>query len=836
MHILIDVQGCQSGSRFRGIGRSALAMSRAIIKNKGKHRVSILLNGMYALEKIDNTKQAFIDILPAKEMFIFSGVGPIAYIDEKNHSRNVIAAQIRDIAIANIHPDVVYVTSFFEGYWDDYIITVPEKSVTWKTVCVCHDLIPLLNKPFYFADKLFSKWYIEKLANYQKSDAILAISHSSQNEMIENTNYPSEKIFYISSGVGEQFQIRHYTKEQKMRLMQNYHLPATFVMSQAIDEPRKNVSALIKSYGGLDTSLRQQYPLVFSYKLSDNDQFNFMHLAVKNGIAPEQLIFIGYVPDDDLIGLYNLCTLFVFPSLHEGFGLPPLEAMKCGAATIGSKTTSLSEVIGWDEATFDPCDINDIRGKIHQALTDESFYHRLKTHALIQAAKFSWNNTAQLALSSLDTLFPSGAAEIIPIEFDIDTFTQKVIDDINLYQDIDEQDRLGYSWAMAQNSFLKHRKKLLVDISELAQRDDKSGIQRVSRSILYELLNVNVFDYDVHAVYYVNGQCYRYANVFVQQNYGLNFGSDEPVLFSKDDIMLVTDLTISFFPHVLPSIEAVRRVGGQVYFVVHDILPIKYPQWSSEGMQQLFPMWLQSVATYGTGILCVSSSVADDVRQWIAAHQNLNLNSHLTINHFHLGANLESCRSSKGVPVEGEVLLEQLTNHQGFLMVGTVEPRKCYEQVLSAFEIFWSNGEEYRLIIVGKHGWNVDDLVNRIKNHLQLNKKLHWLQGVSDEYLGRLYQSAKALIFSSKGEGFGLPLIEAAQKGLPLILRDIPVFREIVGDNAWYFVGEESETLYAAIVAWIALSDQRVVPNSTNISYLTWKQSTQQLLNKLPLE
>ena len=810
-------------------------MSRAIIKNKGSHRVSILLNGMYPLERIDETRQSFLDILPLEEMFIFSGVGPIAYIDRKNHSRNAIAAQVRDVAIANIRPDVVYVTGFFEGYWDEYMATVPEKAVPWKTVCVCHDLIPLLDKPFYFADKLFGKWYMEKLANYQKADAILAISHSSLNEMLENTDYPAEKLFHISSGVGEQFQVREYGEEQKARLRQTYQLPAEFIMSLAIDEPRKNIASLIKAYGGLDVALRQQYPLVLAYKLNDNDLLKFKRLAQENGILADQLIFTGYLPDDDLIALYNLCTLFIFPSLHEGFGLPPLEAMKCGAATIASNTTSLPEVIGWEDATFDPLDIADIRGKILRALTDREFHQQLKDHALEQAARFSWDNTAKLALAGIDRLFSTVDGSTDQAVFSIDGFTEHVIEDINRYQDIDERDRLDYAWALSQNSFLRHRRKIMVDISELVQRDDKSGIQRVSRSILFEFLSMEIAGYDVRAVYYVNGECYRYANEFVRQNYGIDFGGDEPVLFCKDDIMLVTDLTISFFPHVLPSIESARRAGSHVYFVVHDILPTKFPEWSSEGMQQLFPVWLQSVATYGSGIICVSASVADDVRNWIAAHRHLKLNTHLTVTNFHLGANLESSRPTQGIPPEGEDLLEELKKYDGFLMVGTLEPRKGHAQVLSAFEMLWAEGKEYRLVIVGKHGWNIDELVEKIKKHPQLQKRLYWLQGVSDEYLERLYQSTRALIFSSKGEGFGLPLIEAAQKGLPLILRDIPVFREIAGDNAWYFSGEGGETIRDSIIEWLQLHERHAEPDSSRIPWLTWRQSAQLLLSKLPL-
>ncbi|VDZ80131.1 Mannosyl transferase [Salmonella bongori] len=90
-------------------------MSRAIIQNSGDHRVSILINGMYPIDNINHVKKAYRDILTDEEMFIFSAVGPTAYCNTDNHDRSKAAFAARDIAIANINPDIVYVINFFEG-------------------------------------------------------------------------------------------------------------------------------------------------------------------------------------------------------------------------------------------------------------------------------------------------------------------------------------------------------------------------------------------------------------------------------------------------------------------------------------------------------------------------------------------------------------------------------------------------------------------------------------------------------------------------------------------------------------------------------------------------
>ncbi|WP_268621843.1 glycosyltransferase, partial [Escherichia coli] len=151
----------------------------------------------------------------------------------------------------------------------------------------------------------------------------------------------------------------------------------------------------------------QRYPLVLAYKVQPEQLERILRLAESYGLSRSQLIFTGFLTDDDLIALYNLCKLFVFPSLHEGFGLPPLEAMRCGAATLGSNITSLPEVIGWEDAMFNPHDVQDIRRVMEKALTDEAFYHELKAHALAQSAKFSWANTAHLAIEGFTRLLQS---------------------------------------------------------------------------------------------------------------------------------------------------------------------------------------------------------------------------------------------------------------------------------------------------------------------------------------------------------------------------------------------------------------------------------------------
>jgi glycosyltransferase involved in cell wall biosynthesis len=166
-------------------------------------------------------------------------------------------------------------------------------------------------------------------------------------------------------------------------------------------------------------------------------------------------------------------------------------------------------------------------------------------------------------------------------------------------------------------------------------------------------------------------------------------------------------------------------------------------------------------------------------------------------------------------------------------VVSTLEPRKGHAQTLRAFEKLWAEGHEVFLVLVGKKGWKVDELVLSIEEHPMLNQYLFWLQGVSDEYLTQIYQNSTCLIAASEGEGFGLPLIEAAHHKIPIIARDLPVFKEVAQNHAFYFSTRKSENLAQAIKDWLKLYDANSHPKSDTMPWLNWGQSAKQLLSQI---
>jgi glycosyltransferase involved in cell wall biosynthesis len=392
-------------------------------------------------------------------------------------------------------------------------------------------------------------------------------------------------------------------------------------------------------------------------------------------------------------------------------------------------------------------------------------------------------------------------------------------------------------------------RQLLVDVSATSQNDLKTGIQRVVRALVRELVQMPPAGYRVEPVYLTNqGQRwhYRYAREWTSSALDMQVGwlPDEPVEYSPGDIMLVADFTGGLAVEASRAgvFKGLKGDGIGLFFIVYDLLPIQMPDVFPPG-QFGYKEWLNVVSSVANGAICISSAVAEDLRSWVDVSCPQRL-CPIKIGWFHLGADIENSIPTRGLPKDAGQTLAQLCARPNFLMVGTIEPRKGYLQTLEAFSQLWQEGLDINLVIVGNEGWKslpddmrrtIPKIVKRLRDHPELGKRLFWLEGISDEYLERIYQTATCLIVASEGEGYGLPLIEAAQNKIPILARDIQVFREVAGEHAFYFSGLASEDLANAITRWLELYQQGAYPKSDDMHYLTWRESALQLQEQLTL-
>ena len=385
-------------------------------------------------------------------------------------------------------------------------------------------------------------------------------------------------------------------------------------------------------------------------------------------------------------------------------------------------------------------------------------------------------------------------------------------------------------------------RQLLLDVSATCQTELRTGVERVSRALMLGFLATPPEGFRVEPVYLSERGGfwhYRYARRFTLDLLGCPADALAEVAaeLQAGDIVLGLDHSGRqlFEAEAAGLIADCHSRGVSFYFTVHDLLPLRLPQYFPPGHDAVFEKWLDAVLQ-ADGALCVSRTVADDLRDWTEQRAFSRLRP-FRIGYFRPGADIVNAAPTSGLREDAEQNLAALMARPSFLMVGTIEPRKGHLAVLDAFDRLWREGVDVNLIIVGAEGWRdlprnmrraVARIAARLRSHGESGKRLFWFDGPSDEYLEKIYAASSCLIAASEGEGFGLPLIEAARYGLPILARDIPVFREVAGEHAFYFAAEEPN-LPHAIKDWLSLYCTDSHPKSDVIPSMTWAESGERI-------
>ncbi len=1240
MHIVIDMQGAQGGSRNRGMGRYTEGLTLALIRlARGKHHVSIILSAAFP-DTITPIRQQFYSLVDANDFHIWEPLLPCHAHNSANDWRRNASIILYKEFLRALSPDVVLVASLFEGFDDDVVIGINDRDNGLLTAVVLYDLIPYIHPKAHLENPAISAWYFNCLHQLRRADLLLSISESSREEAIGYLDWVPEQVTNISSAVDERFHVIDIPSNTADSLYARYGLNRPYIMCTSSIDIHKNIKGLIAAFADLPACLRQRHQLALVCNINDHEYKRLMGFALRKGLVEGDLVFTGFVPDDDLVALYNLCTLFVFPSWHEGFGLPVLEAMTCGAPTIASNCSSLPEVIGWDEALFNPLDSHDLCRAIKRGLDDNHFRKQLKEHGLKQAKKFSWESTAIRALEALEGLYKNGStvrrdkvqqisycspikpllAYVSPLQsapsgiadysagllpelaahYEIDVVVEQVetvsdpwvlgnarqrslawfdahaheydrilyhfgnspfhqhmfalierhagvvilhdffLSGVSAHRDITGaepgfwarsllhshgwkalearftvEDTADVAWAypcnlgvlqralgiivhsefsrrlaerwygtgfagdwslipllrvpmrserskarnalcIADDDFLvcafgrmgqiklnlklieawnasvlasnpkallvfvgqeagneygeeiraliqagkghvqitsrvdevtykrylmaadvavqlrtlsrgetsaavldcmnfglptivnahgsmadlpheavlmlpdeltvtelrealEHLKtdmslrrglgeraqahvrthhqpracaaqyaqaiegyyakaelqaqgvvravrrlgappslsdlvalaermaqiypprkssdrQLFIDVSELHLNDAKTGIQRVVRSVLHELLRKEAPEgFRVEPVFATHERGYRYARRYTARFLGLGEVplDDSPIFARAGDVFWGLDWQADIVPRLSAELNGLRLRGVRVVFTVYDLLPILLPETFNPGMSAAHSRWLTSLAASADGLLCISRTVMQRTREWLEAFGPQKGHT-LKLGWAHLGADvIELVENDPRPPLTARQCeqLDAIARYPSFLMVGTLEPRKRQMQVLAAFELLWNQGVEANLVIVGKQGWLVEELAAHLHSHPLRERHLFWLESTDDAMLEQVYVSCACLIAASLDEGYGLPLVEAARHKLPILARDIPVFREVAGEHAQYFSAQSPHGLAKSVTEWLRLYHQDRHPKSDAIPWATWAQATHEMLD-----
>lgn len=1240
MRVLIDLQACQNENRFRGIGRYSIALAKALCQRNDGHEYWIALNASMP-DTGEALRSEFELLLPAERIVSWDMPLPTRASDVANRWREQAGELLREAVLARVNADVLLVGSMFDGLNDDSVTSVGHlgRGAT-KIVAIVYDLIPLIYATKYLNDPATRNWYYRKLSALTAADGWLAISQHARQEAVDIAGVDSLHSFNILGAADSVFRPLEISAEERRNRLSPLGITRPYVMYTGGYDERKNIRSLLNAFAQLPRSVRQGHQLVLVGKASAGEKEALTTMARRAGLSASEVVVTGYVDDETLVHLYNMARTFVFPSLHEGLGLPPLEAMACGRAVIGSRATSVPEVIGRDDALFDPRSVEECTRLLDRVLSDEVFRQELEGWGITRAAAFSWEETARRAVEAMesicaidDAVVPATEAPIAgqanhrprlamvtplpPARSGIADYAEQLIPSLARYYDIDvilEQDDLDSPWILANcgvrnvdwfvknvgiydrivyqvgnSTFHTHmfdllerypgvvvlhdfflssiagyleltgerpgwwtkalyqshgypglvarqgasvsqdamdafpcnlrvlqaarglvvhsrtaialaetwygsaessvwrnipllreapaidarrvareklglldddvmvcsfgilaytklneklieawvtsrlagnlrcrlvfvgdspnvaytsvltrlmerdsagititghvspaeyatylaaadvgvqlrtrsrgetsaavldcmvngiativnahgsmaefsndeaivlpdeftisdlstaleslldspdlrrrigdrarenlvnghapkvvasryaeaieafygatpsgsvhslvdaivaiehdggdrsadlegvaralsrnhppairQRTLLVDVSVTANEDLRTGIERVVRSVAMELLRGAAGSWRVEPVR-ATETGYVYAHRYTCDLLGLKTTGipDMPVDVATGDMFLGLDLAQIDLPRMLPELKRFRLAGVACHFVVYDMLPLQHPGFFPDWLEPVFRQWFLSACSVADGLWCISESVCNDVMGVLTELRPLRARP-LTIGSFPMGSDIASSAPTAGITADDAAKLQALGVAPVFLMVGTVEPRKGHAQVIDAFEALHAQGVDAQLVIVGKRGWMVDAVADKVEE-LTAQKKasIHWFNMASDELLAALYARADALIAASHGEGYGLPLIEAAGHGLPIVARDIPVFREVGGEHAAYFSATSGAGLARELIDWLQLHADGNAPESHALAGRNWAASARQLMDNI---
>ncbi len=401
MRIVVDLQSCQNGSRYRGIGRYAMAITKAMIALGRRHEFLIFLSDRYP-DTIAEIRRAFDGILPQHNILVCSLFGNVCSAPPENAWRSRAAEIVRAEFIARLDPDLVFVPSLFEGFWDDVVVSI--ERAAFPTALTLHDLIPLEDTQLYLPEKRDQDAYFRKLHGARNADLVVCISDFVAKEAAHLIGVDPARQVVALNGVDAAFQPPAAGTVDRADLMARLGIDRPFIFNTSPFEHRKNLHGLISGFGSMSRAVRDGHQIVIAGRMNAEARAALPRLAHAEGLRDDTIVLPGHVSDADLIALYNECALFAFPALSEGFGLPPLEAMACGAPVIASSATSLPEVMGREDMMVDPYDPAAIGAAMERVLTDPARQAELRAYGIERARHFPWKRTAEVTLDAFETL------------------------------------------------------------------------------------------------------------------------------------------------------------------------------------------------------------------------------------------------------------------------------------------------------------------------------------------------------------------------------------------------------------------------------------------------
>ena len=369
------------------------------VKKHGMDMVALEL--IKNLQKLDTKNEYFVYIKPDEDRGCLENTDNFRIIELDGGSYASWEQFTLPKAAKNDNCDVLHCTSN----------TAPIKSEV-PVVVTLHDII--------YMEKSYLRILMDKGTSYQKygniyrryivprvvksSDKIITVSNFERKRIGDFFGFPEsdKRLVAVYNGVSEHFQVVDNEKELK-RVKSQYNLPDEFVFFLGNTDPKKNTKGVLKAYSDFLKGFDRKIPLVMlDY---DMDELRKLLNEIGDPEMEKMIHLTGYVVNTDLPAIYNLCALFLYPSLRESFGIPMLEAMRCGVPVITSNTSSMPEVSGEKAYIVDPYKPKEITEGIVKVMTDQDLRDKLVSEGLEHSKKFSWMSMAKDCLKIYEEIY-----------------------------------------------------------------------------------------------------------------------------------------------------------------------------------------------------------------------------------------------------------------------------------------------------------------------------------------------------------------------------------------------------------------------------------------------
>lgn len=804
MKLWIDGQSLQTASRQRGIGRYVRELIKAICEGGYGIEVSISFNAAMADQAIaarDHVKQwIHPDNIHVWQGLAEAGEAHIGYTERRKLSEIALSHHV-----ACLQPDIALSASPFEGADDVAVPLSPDWHCHTPIASMFYDAIPHRYANEYLTNPIRKLCYYRRLNFYKKFDANLCISEYSKSEadsLSGNRNSTN-----ISAGVSSDF----------IDILRDGSSCSSFRYSKAVLNVgsldwRKNVGGLIEAFSKLPDFLKDEVKLVLVGDYMPEQMERVTESWHRHNLPLRNLIALGHISDSELVSLYQSVSLVVQPSLLEGFGLTALEAMSCGTPVIGAATGALPEILGDPDLMFDPNEPRQIADRITQFFLKPQQRAESIAKGLERARQFSWKRSAELATNAMVELArgarPTARSDLAGAREQALRALGKVAEN---------KDLIAGTLARAEPE-PQIPGRFLVDASSTVRMDYGTGIQRVTKEIVRNLVLQN--QNSAFSVIYCDSSEGFFQVRTDPDGRSLKQTKESIRLLGRDTILML-DSSWEFYREHSTWLLSARQRGAEIVSCVYDLVPIRLEAMCHPGVPPIYVGWLESALSYSTAFVCISKSVADE---FIAMLEAIRFPRVLKVGYWHLGADFSSATKTSIEP------RDPTRKRHTFLMVGTIEPRKGHRVALEAFESLWKEGVDADLVVVGKPGWESDQLISRLRLHPTAGTRLRWHPEAGDEELRRLYGECDALVAASFVEGFGLPLVEAMHFGKPIIASDIPVFREVTkgGNFAHFFEVGSPSSLSAAVRKFLVQGDH-TAERPDEKPWATWAESAGEL-------